>query len=608
MRKSHPITGNRPLRAGIATAATAALAVAGIASPAYAVAVDGTLSTAAAPLGGGVNVTLTATGAFPANLVAATVGGRFIASTATCDQTYGTTSSAKPAAAVVIPGSQIDDATITVPALAAGQWKACVYGATTGTAIGTSTPLIATSGANTITVSGANTVPALSPSAGTSAGGTVVTATRSGTWLSTGGSTLGVIYRSSGSCASAYTTTGSAATGTATKNSGNTVATFTIPTTLPSAGNYTVCVYAGTGATSGLIGVASYGALPTSTVSPSAGNSGGGNTIILTTKTAAITTSTPGALFTKSDACPADVDSAGADDEVATITRISTSKAAVEVPAGVTHSGTGNTTDWKVCVYGSASTGKLLAVPAIYSVAELLDLTNVTIDPANGPSQGGSAIEVTISAGLPDPGSEATMSAKLGNSPLKDIVIVDDDTFTATTTAASAGAAKLSVSTAAGQQTSAATEFTFSYGITVTPNTAKYEDTDVTLDILGSGFDALNFAATAEAGASTAPGAGVGVFLVTNSWYGLVAGATIKQVGLTAQCMDVTKISDTELICTLDLTKRLKTSDYFYETGSIPRGVYNVALVNDASATTANAVDTNISRISSGSAFTVADY
>ncbi|GAA0510635.1 hypothetical protein Ade02nite_46010 [Paractinoplanes deccanensis] len=604
MRKSQPKTGNRPLRAGIATAATAALVVAGAAGPAYAVAVDGTLSTNAAPLGGGVTVTLTATGAFT-GLVPGTVGGRFIAGSATCDLLYGTTTTAKPAATVTIANA--NEATIAVPSLAAGTWKACVFGATTGTTLSSSTPLVATSGVDTLTVSGANTVPTLSPAAGPAAGGTSVTATRGGNYLSTGGSTLGVVFRSTGACAGTYTTTGAAATTTATKNAANTVATFTVPATLPSAGAYTVCIYAGTAGTSNLLGNATYSALPTSTVSPTSGNSGGGNTIIVTTATSTMAAgTTPGGLFTESTSCPATFDVAGVDDQAATVTRISGVKAAVAVPAGVLHTGDEETTAWRFCLYANAVDGALIAVPSTYSVAEELDVSTVTITPNGGPAQGNSTITVQIVGGLPPVGG--TVSASLGGSPLEDITILGDDSFSATTTAHAAGATRLSVTTAAGTQTSTTDDYTYSYGITTTPNTATFDDTAVTLDILGSGFDSLTFAASAEAGASTAPGDGVGVFLVANGWFSAMDTAnSVIATGLVSQCMDVTKISDNEMICTLDLTKKSSDSTGYYNTGSVPRGVYNVAVVEDSNAA-AMAIDDNVSRISSGSIFTVSDY
>ncbi|XVU23492.1 hypothetical protein ACQPZJ_40550 [Actinoplanes sp. CA-054009] len=599
MRKSHSQTGNRPLRAGIATAATAALVVAGTASPALAVAVDGTLSANVAPLGGGVSVTLTATGAF-SGITAAS--GRFSATT--CPAQFGSTSTSNPAITTTIPANPANTVTLAVPALAANTYKACVYGVSSGS-VGSTTPLIAQS-TDSLVVSALNTKPTFSPSAGTSAGGTSVTATGVGAYLAGAGSTLGVTFRTT-ACTTPYTAASPIVATTGTKNSANTVATFTVPTTLPAAGAYNVCIYAGTGSTSALLAANTYSALPTSTVSPSSGNSGGGNTIIATTKTATMSAgTTPGGLFTTAASCPVDVDSIGADDEVATVTRISTTKAAVAVPAGVEHSGSGETTPWNLCLYANATDGALLAVPTAYSVAEELDVSTVDITPDGGPAQGGLPVTVEIVGGLPPAGG--TISASLGGSPLENIVILGDDSFTATTTAHAAGATRLSVTTAAGTQSSTTDDFTYSYGITSTPNTATFEDTSVTLDILGSGFDALNFAASAEGAVATAPGDGVGIFLVANGWFAAMDTAnSVIATGLVSQCMDVTKISDNELICTLDLTKKSSDSTGYYGAGSVPRGAYNVALVEDSNAA-AMVVDDNVSRISSGSIFTIADY
>jgi hypothetical protein len=603
MRKSQTRTGNRPLRAGIATAATAVLVVAGAASPAFAVAVDGTLDVTTAPIGGGIQTTLTATGAFTG--VTTNIGGRFVASTANCTATYGTTSTSILAAAATVGGN--NEATITVPALAAGIWKACVYGATSGT-LGGTTPVIAQS-TNYVTVNAANTTPTLSPSAGPAAGGTTVTATGLGPYLASGGASLGVTFRTT-ACTTPYTAVSPIVATTATKTSANNVATFTVPATLPTAGNYNVCIYAGTAANSALLAATTYGALPTSSVSPSSGNSAGGNTIIVTTKTTTMASGTsPGALFTTAASCPTSVGAAGVNDVAATtVTRISTIKAAIEVPSGVVYAGTGETTAYNVCLYANGTDGKLLAVPTSYSVATALDLSTVTIDPAGGPAQGGSTITVTVAGGLPV-ATGSTISASLGGSALENIVVNSSTEFTATTTAHAASATKLSVTTAAGTQVSTTDEFTYSYGITSSPNTAKAGSTAVTLDILGSGFDSLTFASSAEATGATAPGNGVGVFLVENGWYAAMDTAnSVKALGLVSQCMDVIKISDNELICTLDLTKSTTYSTGFYSAGAVAPGVYNVAVVNDSDLTTTLTVDSTVSRISSGSVFTIADY
>jgi hypothetical protein len=436
----------------------------------------------------------------------------------------------------------------------------------------------------------------------------VVTATGTGPYLATGGTTLGVTFRTT-TCTTPYTAASPIVGTTATKNVANTVATFTVPATLPAAGAYNVCIYAGTANTSALLGSSSFSALPTSSVSPTSGNSGGGNTIIVTTKTATMAAGTsPGGYFTSATSCPASYDLAGVNEVAAsTVTRISTTKVALGVPGGVTYSGTGETTTWNTCLYANNTTGKLIAVPTGYSVATALDLTGVTIDPSGGPAQGGSAISVTVAGGLPT-ATGSTISASLGGSILQNVVVTSATTFTATTTPHAAGATKLSVTTAAGTQVSSTTPFTYSYGITVTPNQAKAASTSVTLDVLGSGFDALTFAGTSDATVGAAPGVGAAVFLVDNGWYTAMAGTdTIVATGLVSQCMTATKISDTELICTLDLTKSLDASAHL-QSVAVGTGVYNVALVNDATLTTTLAVDSTVSRVSSGSTFVVAEY
>src|SRR5690242_21821632 len=107
MRMSQPRTGVRPLRAGIAVAATAAAVVAGTSIPAWA-AVTGVLDTTTGPIGGGVSVKLTTTGDAmdPATLTAAKA--RFAAS---CDSTFGTTSTTKLEVPVSLDATSKDDAT-----------------------------------------------------------------------------------------------------------------------------------------------------------------------------------------------------------------------------------------------------------------------------------------------------------------------------------------------------------------------------------------------------------------------------------------------------------------------------------------------------------------
>src|SRR3712207_5755468 len=61
MRKSEPSTGSRLLRAGFATAATAALVVAGTATPVLAASVPVTLSSTAGPTTGGNTITASST-------------------------------------------------------------------------------------------------------------------------------------------------------------------------------------------------------------------------------------------------------------------------------------------------------------------------------------------------------------------------------------------------------------------------------------------------------------------------------------------------------------------------------------------------------------------
>ncbi|HET6483528.1 MAG TPA: IPT/TIG domain-containing protein [Actinoplanes sp.] len=602
MRKSQSTSGIRPLRAGIAVAATAAAAVVGLAAPAYAADVAVTTTPTQASTAGGQVITFSGTNVL--NLIAdATAGARWILSTATCGAAYDTANNGT--AGGTATKSDASSGTVVLPALALGTYKLCLYA--------TAAPGGAIAGHSTTTVSVVPFAPV--PGTGPITGGDF-TLTSTGAFTTATG-TLGVTYTAAATtCPDKYTPTAPSTTiltGTAVK-SGNNAATVTVPNTLLAGVNYQVCVYGGTVAASSSLLVRSTGAMtvkPAISISPRNGPAATAYTLTASTATPVITNASPVAHIT-SGFCPATYNgSSVVDPFVGVVTKISNSKVAVAVPTGVT---TANpTAAFNVCVYNGTGNA-LVGAPATLTVAPALSFSGVTVSvnggtaagTGDGPAQGGSLVTITGISGLPTQDSVnagATLTARFGNSPLTGLT-VSGSTITGTTSPHAAGAETLTVTTAAGSATSASI-FTFSYGITTAPNTALYESV-VTLDILGSGFDLLG-SASAKATNAAVPGAGVGVFLVNNSWYGTAEGNDIVAAGLVAQCANVIKISDVELICTLDLGESLDASGFLDVGNSVARGVYNVALVNDASTSTVT-VDSNVSRISSSSVFTVADY
>jgi len=614
MRKSQPSTGARPWRAGLVVAAAAATAVAGLAAPAYAADVAVTVTPTQVVTGS----VITFTGTNVLSGITAP-GGRFVASTGTCPATYDGTSGGT--AASTLTKTDANGGTITVPSgLTAAAYKICLYAnATTGAIAGHSS--------STVTVVNSGTFASPGPT-----GGGTQTFTGTGLFTSVTG-TIGVTFTAAAtSCPDKYTPTSTSATvitGTAAR-SGNNTATVTVPSTLVAGTNYQVCLYNGTTSGSSALlarATTTYTVAAPIVISPRNGPAGGGYSITVAAATAnSLTSSGPGVTFTTGSCTSTYTDGGGsADPWAGVVTKISNSKVAVAVPAGVTT--TDPTATYSVCLYnGTSGTSPLLGAPAILTIAPALSFGTVLVSvngatagalPGSGPAQGNTLVAFSGITGLPTQAAVdagATLSASLGGSPITDLEVTDTDEITGYTSAHAAGNAKLTVTTAAGSVQTTADAFTFSYGITTQPSTAPSTATAVTLDILGSGFGSLTYSSSAEATGSTTPGggAGVGVYLVTNGWYAAATGTGSNGVkvwvtGLITQCTGVTKISDNEMICTLNLTKSFDGS-FHYNTGAVPDGVYNVAVVNDASLTTTLQVDVNVSRISSGSVFTVANY
>jgi hypothetical protein len=314
---------------------------------------------------------------------------------------------------------------------------------------------------------------------------------------------------------------------------------------------------------------------------------------------------------------------------VGTTVPISTSKAAVTVPARVLVNGADATTNWNVCVYKNAGSGALVAQPSTYSVAPTLDVSSAAMPVASGPAKGGTKVTVNTLAnslaGLPvgvDVGNALT--ATLGGVALTGIRVVDANSFTGYTGMHAPGQVDLNVTTAAGTATKA-TLFTYSYGINVTPNTAPNTRNNVVLDVTGAGFmKAGKTWATSATDLSTTfalPGGKARVLLTDNNWYqtnsyfSSAAPAFSDTAMPITQCGNVLVISDTELICTMDLTTTIfptlgTTSDLnkvkMVASSPVPVGVYNITVIDTDTALQDTSY--NYSIPTSGSTFTVSSY
>lgn len=227
---------------------------------------------------------------------------------------------------------------------------------------------------------------------------------------------------------------------------------------------------------------------------------------------------------------------------------ISGNKALVTVPASI---GNSTTPAFHVCVYSGvyASLGAAEGLPLIAGEGTLYTVgvpaTIASISPAAGPAQGGNTITVTGT------GFEASgMTATLGGVSIP-VTYVNGTTFTSVLPARAAGGPyKLAVTTSAGTVQSRAGLYSFSNGITVTPNTAPNTSlTKIWTSVVGTGFANMSFS---NATGAAPNGTGAHVYLVKGVYDGRTgAAAGTKANGQTAECVSVVVVQDTELVCEL---------------------------------------------------------
>ncbi|WP_122980377.1 IPT/TIG domain-containing protein [Actinoplanes teichomyceticus] len=639
---------------------TAAAAVVGIATPAWAVTL--TTSTTQVPTAGGLTLTLTGTGAFP--LAGSTFVGRFVGGT---NPACGTGPAAPSLTATnpvvnagtITAGLDANTSSIVTPALPAGAWRVCIYETVTGT------------GAVNVH-STAGTVLAVpfgqqSPLTGVTTGGPV-TLTAPGAFTTT--TTVGGLFTTA-VCPERYAAAaaGTVFQATGTRTSSNAV-TITAPATLTAGTGYYVCAYSGTTVGTSALAARSWGtysaypatgtgALVAPTITPPNGSSGQGGYVTLSAPTGTFPgTYTYGAVFSRF-ACPATYITASTGDAFIStanpaVQEITTAKVAVAVPTEVTSGAGDPTTSYNVCLY-RGNTGvagdTLIVAPATYTVAPVLSVANVTntlnnatsggatgpnvnalghpsIQPASGPAQGGTTVTIENLTGIPT-AEGALLQASLGGSNLTNVRALSSTSLTGVTTAHGAGFVNLSVTTAAGTRTTLFTTttagaFRYTYGVNVTPNTAA-PGVVQTVDITGAGFTGLTFEDLTTTGAGTTPLTTAHVVLTDNNWYALnntaLTGAGLANafpvLGATAappiaQCRNVLPISDTELICNLDLANTVvgHATAPTITAGNVPYGTYQITVLNQGGGTGSGlqASASNYSVVSSGSTFTVADF
>jgi hypothetical protein len=274
---------------------------------------------------------------------------------------------------------------------------------------------------------------------------------------------------------------------------------------------------------------------------------------------------------------------------------------------------------YNVCVYDGNTVGtSLLIASSTYTIAAKPTITASTgVSPAGGPALGGTTVTV---AGT---GFTSGLTATLGGQPMTNVVVNAAGTsFSATAPAHIAAANQYIVVNATGGTVSShdpnndldvtdALPFAYSNGITVTPNTAP-SGTDVDVDVYGVGFSNMDWTTT---DGTTPNSTKAHVYLLSAAYSPADAGASgIKATPEKAECINVLPISDTELICTMNLAGgALSAAAPQVMAGNVPDGIYTVAVVNDGGIAVqpgGASADANYmaSVLTSGSVFIIAAY
>jgi hypothetical protein len=222
------------------------------------------------------------------------------------------------------------------------------------------------------------------------------------------------------------------------------------------------------------------------------------------------------------------------------------------------------TNRYNVCIYSANNaTGQLLAQTAAagqYTIGTKVFVQNVW--PVAGPSQGGTTITVygnnfptaTTSSGA------ATLTATLGGLPLLNLNVISPQQFTAVTPARSPSATPVPlIVTSASGTTVLGKAFTFANGVAVSPSTAPNirMGNGTPVDVQGIGFGGLSFQMTGNPDDKNAH-----VYLVRGMYDPTPSSANsaTKRNGELVECANATIVSDTELICTMNLQASLNNA------------------------------------------------
>jgi hypothetical protein len=369
-----------------------------------------------------------------------------------------------------------------------------------------------------------------------------------------------------------------------------------------------------------IISTPAYAAAPVLVLSSTNGPVAGANTITASSTTpylAGVTTmhttfslATCIATYTSAASTPVAVSSTTVGNVIATglSKRLSNYKGMITVPTLTLPSGS-TSLAYKVCVYNGTSTSAELIGTATYTVATGTSLTGVL--PTKGTALGGTTIAVS---GTDFPTAANSISGTLGGVPLTSVTPVSATGFTAVAPPHAPGAVALTITTSAGTVT-LQNAYTYANGIVVSPNTATNTDAanPFYLDVFGSNFLSYGF----DGAAAWAPGTVSDkprVYLVAGTYNPGASNTAGFIVGPSAECVTPVVVSDTELICALDLYDAGLTPATGADSGAaVPNGIYTVTVVKNgdddldkaALITAGTWVQTDVS---SGATFTVADY
>jgi hypothetical protein len=462
--------------------------------------------------------------------------------------------------------------TFTVPAtVTAGAngtvkaYNACIYEGATAT----------TSNVQATVPFAVGAMPMVSPGSGISGGGNQLTVTANpATPIFTAAFPVAASF-TTGPCPAALGATGNLTAANVVKPT-NFMVTLTVPPGVvaqpgPSATTYNLCLYDGSSATGALLSWAPY-SVTLIGLNPSSGSYLNQTGVTATSTSPFLTgVTSPAVLLVPGmgPACPFVYSTAaiGPVTPVAIsgpgVRRLTTNRAAITIPP-LPLSGN-QPTNYQVCFYNGATPSSTLLGTSSYTAAVVANPTAVI--PAAGPAAGGNQITVL---GTDFPQEPGRITATLGGLPLTNIQTISDKAFTATAPAHTADqGVTLVVTTSAGTR---ALPGAYSYlnPIKISPNTAPSTAPTVDLDVQGQNFMSINFGTAGAAGR---------IFLVRGVYDGTNIGNGVRGNGPIAECGNVLPIADDELICTLQLNRRLGNDGLVFDTTNYTNNVSDVGTI-----------------------------